>query len=481
MIDLSNATFITAVKIDSPSRLFNFHYTIQYLCRNLITNIIIVESDSQQRAKFILNKINPIHSKITYIFEKCEDGILHRTKLLNIALAECKTDCVVNYDIDVIMDSNDYLKAYNSIINDGNDLVYPYFEGMSQKQVFLPGINDDLTKEISVRHVLAPSVCGHCCFLNRKSYMEAGMENEGLISWSPDDSERLHRFKTLGYKVVYLDGFIFHLEHERFVNSGKDNPHYDNNEALFNQLKSLSPEALREYYTNPPYLKKYKKKMIILLTYADENYSRQQEKLVERALELDTVDFYITMNRSDIIKTDFYQQNKTLLDEPRGSGYWVWKSYLILEALKTMEPDDILVYLDSGDWISRSFRTFVQRTMRTKDILLTEGGYPNIEYTKYDVFKEMGCLDKKFTWATQVEAGIIVCKNTPATVKIFTEWLNWCLKPGIVDDSPSEERFIDFVDHRHDQSVLSLLQVLHDIPATQEMRTYINCNQNTKD
>lgn len=481
MLDLTNCTFIIPVRIDSMDRAFNFEYVVNYLCRNLKTNIIIFEQDNFQKAGQILKRINPIETKIEYRFEKSDDPIFHRTRILNEMLFDVKTKVVVNYDTDVLLKPETYLKAYNEILN-GVDLCYPYFFGESQKQIFRANMFCDLTQPQTTELVPAQAQYGHCQFFNTESYKAMGGENEYFLGWGPEDQERCFRAQKLGYSVKWLDGCeVFHIEHSRGVNSGRNNPHFESLEKIFEYIKSLTPEALRAYYTNPPYLNKYKKKMITLLTYADENYSRQQEKLVDRALQLDTVDYYITMNRSDLIKTDFYKENKELLDQPRGSGYWIWKPYLILEALKTMEPDDILVYLDSGDWITRSFRIFVQRTMRNKDILLTEGGFPNREYTKYNVLKEMGCLDKKFTEAIQVEAGIIVCKNTKATQEIINEWLFWCLKPGIVDDSPSEERFIDFVDHRHDQSVLSLLQVFHNIPATQEMRTYINCNQNTND
>ena len=185
------------------------------------------------------------------------------------------------------------------------------------------------------------------------------------------------------------------------------------------------------------------------------------------------------MNREDLLETDFYKQNKELLDMPKGSGYWVWKPYLILEALKTMEPDDILVYLDSGDLITRSFRLFVQREMRTKDILLTTGGYPNYQYTKQDCFQIMGCIDEKYELSTQMEAGVILSKNTPETVKLVEEWLKWCLTPKAVDDGPyALKNDDDFIEHRWDQSILSLLQVKYNLPHSNGIRTFVTCNAN---
>lgn len=222
--------------------------------------------------------------------------------------------------------------------------------------------------------------------------------------------------------------------------------------------------------------------MITLLTYADEHYSKQQATLVARAKELQTVDCTIEADRKRITDSDFYKNNQKLLDWKRGSGYWAWKPHLILETLINMPEDDILIYLDSGDWISSNFRQFLIRKMRTHNMLLTEGSYPCSAYTKRDVFATIGCDEEKYWDALQVEAGIIVCKKNDVTIHIIKEWLRWCLTPGLVTDEQSQTKNLpDFIDHRHDQSILSILRVFHQIETTNEMRKYINCNQQPKE
>ena len=222
--------------------------------------------------------------------------------------------------------------------------------------------------------------------------------------------------------------------------------------------------------------------MITLLTYADENYRSQQAALVARAKELGAVDNTIEANRQRIVESDFYKENKALLDMKRGNGYWVWKPHLILETLINMPEDDILVYIDAGDWISSNFKQYLIRKMRTHNILLTEGSYQCSTFTKRDVFATLLCDEEKYWRAIQIEAGIIVCKKNDATIHIIKEWLKWCLTPGLVTDEPSQTKNLpDFIDHRHDQSILSILRVLHGIESTSEMRQFINCNNQPKE
>lgn len=474
MISLKDVTFIVPLRLDSNDRIFNFTYVVSYLCRHFDTNIFILESDKAPIAQKLLSRINPHKTKISYRFEKCDNSIFHRTRILNELLWEVKTPVVVNQDCDVFLDIPAYTQARDAVLA-GADLVYPYFKGLSQKKIHRPTISSDLTQEI--KHEMGQSVCGHLQFLNTEKYKEFGGECEDFLSWAPEDSERMERFQKLG-KVEWLGNFVYHIEHSRGQNSGKDNPHYDANEQLYKQISALTPDQLRAYYKVVPYIKKYRARMITLLTYADGKYKEQQKKIISRALSLGTVDYTIEADRRRIAESEFYVKHKDILDQPRGNGYWIWKPHLILETLINMPEDDILVYIDSGDWISSSFRDFIIRKMRTHDFMLTEGSYPCSEYTKRDVFVAMGCDEEKYWSALQVEAGIIVCKKTEATIHVLREWLKWCLTPGLVTDAPSKAKNLpDFIDSRHDQSILSLMRVFHKLECTNEMRRYVNCNQ----
>lgn len=475
MINLRDTTFIIPVRLESPDRAFNFRYVVQYLCRNFDTNIFVWESDKKPIARELLSRINAHGTKITYHFDKCDDGIFHRTRLLNEMIHEVKTPVVVNYDADIILEINAYVQSRDAILA-GSDLVYPYYIGNSQRKVFRASINHDLTQEI--KHEMARSEYGHCCFLNTESYRKVGMENERFISYAPEDAERAHRFKTLGYKVEWLGNLVYHIEHARGINSGRNNPHFENNMKLWDQLRTMPVIDLCEYYKTAPYMIKYRHPHIKLLTYSDNNFRAKQQQLCLRAIGLGAVDSSFAATREDLVQTDFYHDNKVLLDMPRGNGYWAWKPFYILEALNTLNENDILVYLDSGDWVSSSFKEFLIRKMRTHDVFLTDGSYPNKVWTKRRVFDEMGCDEQKYWDAIQVEAGIVICRKCDRTMELMREWLRLCLMPGLVTDEPSQGNFPEFKENRHDQSILSLMKVKHDIHSSEEMRQYINCNQN---
>ena len=47
------------------------------------------------------------------------------------------------------------------------------------------------------------------------------------------------------------------------------------------------------------------------------------------------------------IDPEFYAKNKFILNQPRGAGYWLWKHYIIKDALSRVNDGDIDGFLQS--------------------------------------------------------------------------------------------------------------------------------------
>jgi len=272
MVDLSNATFIIPLRIESADRMRNIITLLCFLLSNFDTNIIVKEVDSEpvfeenvlpQIKEFIGNDINLVH-----IFEKSDDSVFYRMHILNEMLAMSKTDVVINYDCDVLMPVETYVNAYESILNGACDVVYPYGNGNFQKQVHVTDeiVSDFLNNDFDLSILdkssqVSTSDFGWVQFFNRSVYIEGGMENENFRGSSPEDKERFFRFTTLGYKVRRIDNWIYHLEHSRGANSWPEsirgNPYMMQNFEVWNHLQTLNKQKLKEYYSNQDYLKKY--------------------------------------------------------------------------------------------------------------------------------------------------------------------------------------------------------------------------------
>ena len=253
MIDLSDVTFIIPLRIDSVERFHNLTYLINYFERNLITNVILLESDAERKINF---KSNSTSINFDYLFVKDESPFFHRTKLLNIMISRSQTPYVANYDCDVLLPLQAYERSY-ALLRE-HDFVYP-FNGL-----FLdipPAIKAKLfSNEISICDInisecgiLGKDSVGGAIFAKRASYIESGLENERFIAYGFEDQERISRWITLGYRIVRLDNPLYHMCHPRGINSRSENPYFNNNIAEFEKVRRLSADELRAYIKSWPW------------------------------------------------------------------------------------------------------------------------------------------------------------------------------------------------------------------------------------
>ena len=136
MIDLSQATFIIPIRIESSDRLRNVITTTSFLLENFNTNIIIKEVDSEsvfeRDALPILKSILDVDVNVKHIFEQSDEPLFHRQRVLNEMIMEADTEIVVNYDCDAILPLESYELSYKGILDGIYDVVYPYASGNYQ-------------------------------------------------------------------------------------------------------------------------------------------------------------------------------------------------------------------------------------------------------------------------------------------------------------------------------------------------------------
>ena len=265
-IDLTDATFIIPIRIESEDRLRNVITSVAFLLNNFNTNIIVKEVDKtsvfKQRA---LPQLESFFGdvKVKHIFEESDQPLFHRQRVLNEMIVEADTEIVVNYDCDVILPLESYVTAYMGIKEKVYDVVYPYGDGMYQRQVnaedkivssFLDSNDYAVLDAVSNEHT---SDFGWAQFFRRSVYIEGGMENENFRAYAPEDKERYFRFTTLGYKVGRINNVVYHLEHARGENSWFSNPHMESNLQEWEMISGMDKKQLMDYYSNQEYLEKY--------------------------------------------------------------------------------------------------------------------------------------------------------------------------------------------------------------------------------
>ena len=201
-----------------------------------------------------------------------------------------------------------------------------------------------------------------------------------------------------------------------------------------------------------------------LVNYGGDVFAKSSKRLRESALKYG-VDEVVEFTRKDIVSSEFYARNKWILDQKRGAGLWLWKPYIILEALKKADDGDIVFYSDSGIEIISSLAPLVE-ICKKKSMILFRLENPNRSWIKRDCFALTRCDSEEYWNGTQVYGSFQVYKKNKENVAFTQEWLKFCENRDIISDLPGIcglPNFPEFVAHRHDQAVLTLMAIKHKV------------------
>jgi hypothetical protein len=209
---------------------------------------------------------------------------------------------------------------------------------------------------------------------------------------------------------------------------------------------------------------KYNK--IKVLTFATGNFIDSAKKLIAQVNSIGIKDAKLLFDED--LSKEFKEEHQYLFRHKKGYGYYIWKPYIIIEELKKLKDDEILVYIDATDFPSASFFDHVLEHFKTNDMMLVNRGYgPHGLWTKRDTFVLMGCDNEDYWNKTQLEAGLICLRNNQFNIDFMNEWFSFCKNEQIISNSENQSGLSNldgFIDHRQDQSILTNLQIKHNLP-----------------
>jgi hypothetical protein len=180
--------------------------------------------------------------------------------------------------------------------------------------------------------------------------------------------------------------------------------------------------------------------------------------------------------------TEFWERHSEfILRNSRGYGYWLWKPYIIQKTMKSLNDGDILLYLDSGcemDIRKKKEMLHYFDLIKTEQII-TAFTFTEKRWNKMDLILYLNCHSKEFTDTAQRQAGAILFFVCDSTRSLINEWYDTACNYHFIDDSPSEsQNFEGFSEHRHDQSIFSLLTKKKNFCNTFDIRNIIVYERN---
>lgn len=151
----------------------------------------------------------------------------------------------------------------------------------------------------------------------------------------------------------------------------------------------------------------------------------------------------------------------------RGYGYWIWKSYYILQELKQLNENDILVSLDTHcttNGLKKYFNKLIKK-LNKQPVIIAKLGFDEYSYTTTKLRKYIEeYLNYQFTdqqlETAQYEGGIVFIRNCEESRKFIEQWFTIMVSHiEYITDIYNKDKnnHPSFIDNRHDQSVVSLL------------------------
>ena len=216
----------------------------------------------------------------------------------------------------------------------------------------------------------------------------------------------------------------------------------------------------------------------VFLTFASSNFEKSLKRLKRQALEMNFYDEVHCLSEDDLDPDFRYQFRRYLQFYVKGFGYWCWKPQIVMQTLDTLLPGDVIHYADVGCHMnphgkSRLEDYFKIVSKSRNGVLAFQSGIPTPEiptpdqsqiwlereWSKGDVIDHFGAWDDKILDQGQKSAGMFLVRNCPESMSFIQAWKDVFLHDmSLVDNSKSIfPNCSGFKQHRHDQSVFSLL------------------------
>lgn len=289
----------------------------------------------------------------------------------------------------------------------------------------------------------------------------------------------VHHIST-GKRQIGINSSMMFFNHYCYLNK-KERGRLQRNQRDSSILKHLS-------FLNTKY---------VFLTFGggNQDYTEAVDRIVSQARSIDLFDGdEIYGFKEADLRADqyFWEKHGNFIEaNPRGFGYWIWKPYLIKKMLNKANEGDVILYCDSGNELD------VRQKNKIKDVMdgakhdLIIGQYPSptrtpfldeVKWNKSDLLNHFGVTesDVHILYTNQRQANPVVICKSKKTELFVNEWYETCCHYAFITDEPSRiPNSLDFLEHRHDQSVFSLLTKKYELfSETRTTEGIILCGRN---
>lgn len=219
-----------------------------------------------------------------------------------------------------------------------------------------------------------------------------------------------------------------------------------------------------------------------LVSFADGHFARRKQSFRNLAYESGFFDSVSVYDFDSLPETFRTAHGEYMKSNRRGFGFWIWKPIVILEALLGAENCDCVVYLDAGFTINPNglerFQEYLDIARESRYKMLSfQNTHTEAHWTKQDCAQRLGVeSSSRHMKTSQLGSGFLILQNTKSNLDLLREWSSVATERNYhySNDAPSDlVNHSKFQEHRHDQSISSLLRKLRGTEITHyEVQAY---------
>lgn len=223
----------------------------------------------------------------------------------------------------------------------------------------------------------------------------------------------------------------------------------------------------------------------IFLSFGDSRLVKSATRIRKEASDMN-YNTIIICNEHHLDKNFKEKFFEKLILGSRGYGYWSWKPQIIYQTLLSAEWGDLVQYSDIGCFINSAGQKKLDKYFEILNDLSSgvlafqyknydfpdfyDGRqlpfWPESMWSKGDLFDYFGVRNNNNISNTpQISGGVSFWKKNKESLSFLESWIDVFYNNfSLIDDTPSiSDNFLDFVEHRHDQSIFSILCKLNNI------------------
>lgn len=257
--DLKDLSICIPIRYDSEDRITNLKTVIRYFEKYFINFEFLILEEENDDIQHVPQEIAD-RPDVNFEFRP-NKSFLHRTRMLNELAAKSTRKFITPYDVDILLPPESWITSIQ-ILEKEDRFIFPYngvfidVKGPDRAEIIktleLPKENVPHTIKLYKKwgnefHVIHNKSVGGVYAFRRETYLKYGGFNREMKSWGYNDSEITIRFTKMGFTPMRINMPLYHLNHQRGIDSTPKHPRLNDNRAILNKVNVMSRENLEKY------------------------------------------------------------------------------------------------------------------------------------------------------------------------------------------------------------------------------------------